>query len=206
LPKFPEPPDLRALPPTWRILPAGTRLWRLYARGGPHGGAWNQFRSFGPLTTARFDHHLPPPHVQERAILYAALHGPTCIAEVFQDTRVIDRQANEPWLVMFETAQPLCLLDLSSTWSTQAGASMAIASGRRDRARRWSQAIFVAYPLAQGLWYPSSMNANTPCAALYQRAAPALPHRPMLHLALSDPRLDVPLQQAARQFNFRIVQ
>src|SRR5207245_2899479 len=99
----------------------------------------------------------------------------------------------------------LRLLDLHSPWSTRAGASMAIASGRRDRARRWSQAIYAAYPAAQGLWYPSSMYAGHRCVALYERAESALPTRPSLHLALADPRLDVPLQHVAAETNYRLV-
>lgn len=204
--QFPEPPpSLHALPAAWRDITAGTRLWRIYARGGRHPGTWNQLRHFGPVTGARFDHHLPPPREQERGILYGALDGMTCVAEAFQATRLIDRRTQEPWLVAFELTAPLRLLDLTSPWPTRAGASMALASGRRDRARRWSQAIYAAYPAAHGLWYPSSMAANAPCVALYERAHAALPSRPLLHLPLADPRLDVPLQHAAQRFNYRLV-
>ena len=55
--KFPEP-DLQRLArtePLRKVLPEGTRLWRLYKRGGTHPVVWNQFRFFGPLN-ARFDH------------------------------------------------------------------------------------------------------------------------------------------------------
>jgi len=44
---------------------------------------------------------MPPPHVQDRKILYAATLGPTCIAEVFQAGRAIDRVAGNPWLAGF---------------------------------------------------------------------------------------------------------
>jgi hypothetical protein len=196
LPKFPAPP-----PDLGRIRPE----WRVYARGGDHPGVWNGFRRYGPVDTARFDHHLPPPREQERAILYAARDIPACLAEAFQATRTINRTRRAPWLVGFRTAAPLPLLDLHSAWPTRAGASMAIASGRRDRARRWSQAIYAAYPAAQGLWYPSSMYAARPCGALYERAAGALPARPSLHLALADPRLDAPLQHVAADINYRLV-
>jgi hypothetical protein len=186
-------------------LPAGTLLWRLYTRGGDHPGTWNGFRHFGPIGTARFDHHLPPLRVQERGIYYAALDVPTCLAEAFQGTRTINRARREPWVVGFRTVTPLRLLDLHSTWPTRAGASMALASGRRDRARRWSQAVYAAYSAAEGLWYPSSMYAGQPCVALYERAAHALPARPSLHLALADPRLDVPLHHVAADLNYRLV-
>jgi hypothetical protein len=206
LPKFPEPPrDLAAVTPEWREVPAGTLLWRVYARGGAHPGAWNGFRHHGPVGTARFDHHLPPPREQERAVLYAALDVPTCLAEAFQATRTIHRTRREPWLVGFRMAAPLHLLDLHSAWPTRAGASMAIASGRRDRARRCSQAIYAACRAAQGLWYSSSMYAGRPCVALYERGESALPARPSLHLALADPRLDVPLQHIAADIHYRLI-
>lgn len=206
MPKLPEPPpNLASVRPEWRELPAGTLLWRIYARSGAHPGVWNGFRRYGPVSTARFDHHLPPPHEQDRAILYTALEIPTCLAEVFQATRTIDRARRAPWLVGLPTVAPLRLLDLHSPWPTRAGASMAIASGRRDRARRWSQAIYAAYPEALGLWYPSSMYAGHPCVALYERAQDAVPARPRLHIALADPRLDVPLLHVAADINYRLV-
>ena len=205
LPKFPEPPlTLDRVRPEWHELPADTVLWRLYVRGGPHPSLWGGFRHFGPVGAARFDHHLPPPHAQERAVLYAALDVPTCIAEAFQATRTIDRTRRTPWLVGFRTTAPLRLLDLHSAWPTRAGASMALCSGRRDRARRWAQAVYTAYPTARGLWYPSSMYAARPCVALYERAQDAMPARPSLHLALADPRLDTPLQHVAVDISYRL--
>jgi hypothetical protein len=205
LPKLPEPPDLKRIPPLWYDLPTGSLLWRLYSRGGGHSITWNHFRTYGPLSTARFDHHFPPAREQERGILYLALSGPTCLAEAFQASRTIDVWHNEPWLVAFETTRPLRLLDLSGAWVTQAGGSMAINSGRRDRARRWSQAIYAAYSEAKGLWYPSSMDANRPCVTLDERAADSLPIRPAFHAALADPTLAVVIQNSALRFGYRLV-
>jgi hypothetical protein len=206
LPKLPEPPSaLEQVPPEWHELPADTLLWRVYARGGDHPGTWNGFRRYGPVGSARFDHHLAPPREQERSVLYAALDIPTCLAEAFQATRTINRTRREPWLVGFRPTTTLRLLDLQSAWPTRAGGSMALASGRRDRARRWSQAIYAAYPTAQGLWYPSSMYAGHACVALYERAESAVPARPSLHLSLADPRLDTPLHHVAADINYRLI-
>jgi hypothetical protein len=205
LAKFPEPGDLRAVRPIWHGLPAGTLLWRSYRRGGTHPASWDEFRRYGPVRTARFDHHLPPSRIQDRGILYLALNGPTTLAEVLQDTRVINPWEHEPWLVAFETDTPLRLLDLTGPWPTQAGASMAINIGRRDRAQRWSQAIFEAYPDAQGLWYPSSMDANNPCAALYERGRQAVPANPSFHAAVADPKLAVLVHNAADRFRYRVI-
>jgi hypothetical protein len=185
VPKLPEPPsiaDLAAVPPDWRVLPPGSELWRLYFRASAHPTGWHTFRDFGPLGS-RFDHHLPPPRAQERAILYSATSILTCLAELFQDTRAIDVLHQEPWLVGFATLRPVRLLDLTGRWPTRAGASMALNSGPRARARRWSMAIYAAYPQAEGLWYPSSMHANQPSVALYERARDALPSAPFFHRA-----------------------
>lgn len=176
----------------------------MYFRGGPYPATWNGLRAFGP-TGNRFDHHTYPKQVQARAVLYAAQRGPTCLAEVFQRTGVIDTVTHEPWIVRFGLAQPLRLLSLRGTWPTQAGASMAINNGSHHRARAWSRAIYAAYPDVQGLWYCSSMDANRACLALYERGAAAVPATPDVHLALADPRLRVALQRSAAQFNYGLL-
>ena len=168
MPNFPEPPRTRSLakiPPLKKALPAGTLLWRIIFQSGEHADTWNAFRHFGPAD-GRFDHHLPPPRVQNRGILYAAIQGPTCFAEFFQETRVIDRVRRSPALVGFPLRRAVPLLDLTGAWPTRAGASMAIHSGPRARARRWSQAIYEAYPRIEGLFYCSSMDASRGAVAL----------------------------------------
>lgn len=180
------------------------RLWRVYFAAGDHPTTWDQFRTWGP-TTSRFDHHLPPARLQDRAILYAAA-GPdgvtTALAEVFQESRTVPRQHKAPALVGFTLARPLKLLDLTGAWPTRAGASMALSTGRHDRARAWSQAIYEAFPKLDGLWYPSSMHANQPCVALYERAADAVVGRPDFHRQLSDPVLHTVLKNACRRIGY----
>src|ERR1700760_1833054 len=110
--KLPEPPAQLTLAPELYVVPAGSTLWRIYFAGGPHPTQWNDLRWFGP-TNARFDHHDPPPRGQRKGVLYAAMEPITCLAEVFQATRTIDRQARAPWLVAFETTRPLRLLNLN---------------------------------------------------------------------------------------------
>jgi hypothetical protein len=209
LAKFPEPPlpdDLAArVAPEVRKVSSGSVLWRLYFRAGPHATTWSQFRSYGPVSSGRFDHHSPPPHRQERATLYAAAEGPTCLAEVFQDARVIDRRRNEPWLVAFLTDGGLDLLDLTGVWPTRAGASMAINSGPRPRAQRWARVIYAAYPTIHGIYYPSSMDGNRPAVALFERALFAMPKHPRLHRALAEAPLLIPIANAAARFGYRVV-
>ncbi len=208
MPKFPEPPPVEVLArtqPDERVLPSGFELVRLYFRGGVHPTAWNAFRRFGPVATARFDHHLPLPREQERAILYAAVQAATCLAEAFQNTCVIDRHHAQPWLAGLVCAAPLTLLDLTGAWPTLAGASQVIASGPRPRAQRWSRAIYAAYPHLDGLWYGSSMHANQPAVALYERAGDRLAPVPLYHRALADPLLALEIQTVAALVGYRLV-
>jgi hypothetical protein len=181
--KFPEPPHPLLAKAQTRTLGRDARLCRTYFRGGNHPSTWSQFRFFGP-TQARFDHPDPRPSVQGKGILYAANSPVTCLAEAFQATRVVDRLAREPWLVTFNLTRELVLLDLTGAWPTAAGASMAINPGPRPRARRWSQAMHAAYPSVEGLLYCSSMHANQPAVALFERAQDAIPPAPSFHRAL----------------------
>ena len=201
----PSAAALRGIAPEVHLLPAGVVLWRVYFRTGAHPGRWNGFRSFGPMG-ARFDHH-PPPRRRNRtrAILYASDSGPTCLAEVFQDTRVIDRFADTPELVAFRITRDLQLLDLTGAWLTRAGASMAINSGSRALARRWSRAIYSAYPQVDGLRYASAMNANQPAFALYERARSLLPAAPATALRLTTPGLAAVLAAAATRFGYALL-
>lgn len=209
MPKFPEPPPagglVARLPAAVVVLAKGTLLWRLYRRGGARAAEWHEFRDYGPLESMRFDHHEEPARPQARKILYGAAAIATCVAEVFQEDRAVDRNRREPWLVGFELARDVTLLDLRRAWPTAAGASMALNSGGRARARRWSVRIYEDYPRVQGLWYPSSMNANQPAFALYERAEDALPDRPVFHRRLSDPGLDGPLVAIVQRLNYLLL-
>ncbi len=205
--KFPEPPpaaDLAEIPAAVHILPRGTLLWRIYFQGGRHPTFWNRFRSWGP-THSRFDHHEPPAHDQDRSILYAAGEGPTCLAEVFQDTRVIQRTRANPWLAGFGLARDVTLLDLTGPWPTRVGASMALSTGPRPRSRRWSRRIHAAYPDVDGVLYPSSMAANRPSAALCERAEDALPAHPEINRRLDDPAFHFMLCNVASRLGYGLL-
>ena len=207
MPKFPNPPpasQLSALVPEIRLLGPDALIWRVYSQGGHFPTTWNEFRAYGP-TDSRFDHHIPPAAVQARKIMYGARHGPTCIAEVFQPGRTIDRTSRSPWLAGFRLTKALSLLNLTGAWPTRAGASMAINTGLRSRARLWSQAIYETYPTIDGLFYCSSMDANRSAVALYERAESALPSTPTFHRALSDPAMETTLKRAAHRFGYALL-
>lgn len=82
---------------------------------------------------------------------------------------------------------------------------MAIASGPRSRARLWSQAIHAAFPQIDGLLYASSMHANQPSIALYERAVTAMPARPVFHRQLADPAVLTLLKNACSAVNYLLV-
>ena len=203
--KLPPPP--RELPKLRRrdvaTLAAGTVCWRVYRAGGPHPTTWSGFRHHGPTATGRFDHQEPPPHDDpKRGIWYVALDAVGAIAESFQGGRLIDRRRQAPWLVGFELVEAVELLDLTRLWPTRAGASQAIATGRRVTAQAWSRAIYRDYPGVAGLLYRSSMAGGSNNVALYERAEAAIPPRPTLHLPLTHPGLALPLQRAAARLGY----
>ena len=206
--KFPEPPGLatlRNIAPQTIALPADTPLARIYFAAGPHPSHWNQFRSFGP-TAARWDHHLPDarnaPTEQSRAVLYCAPDADTCAAEVFQSTRRIDRTRNAPGLAVFALREAVRLLDLHGVFATTIGATTAIHSGPRARARAWARELYDAYPDIQGLYYGSSMNGHAPAVVLNDRAQRAIPEHPQFHRALNDDMLVEVLQRIAVRLSY----
>ena|SRR5579864_4530552 len=192
--RLPLPPsNLAAIDPSSYPLAAGSRIWRIYKRGGHHPGEWNTFRHKGPVPGSRFDHHdrsTGVGYAQLRGIIYGAMEIITCVAESFQSTAEVDRTRDEPWLVEFSVTVDVALLNLREFWPTKAGASMLINSDqRRDLTQSWSAAIYDVYPDIHGLWYSSSMAANNEAVAFYERAKGAISPVPSFHRPLSDPGL-----------------
>jgi hypothetical protein len=212
--KFPEPPPvslLKKIPAAIHELPAGTVVSRIFFAGGDYPTAWDAFRYYGP-TASRFDHHLlneaGEAHEQERGIMYLAAGPesiPTCLAEAFQATRAIDRFSRLPVLCGFELASPLRLLDLRGPFVAAMGASTAIHSGPKPRARRWAQQLYQAYPEIDGLLYCASMFANEPAIALFERGSKAIPGRPVFHRELKDPVLANVLTETAEKIRYLLI-
>ena len=107
-----------------------------------------------------------------------------------------------PQLAAFSLAEEVPLLSLRYTWPTKARASANINSEPRPSCRRWSRAIYEAYPDVCGLLYASSMNANRPAAALYERASRTLPRVPEFNRPLSDAALLIPLEGIASNLGY----
>jgi RES domain-containing protein len=177
---------------------------RIYPGAGEHPYEWNEFRFLGPVNS-RFDQHPPPrDHHDDHGILYGAFSLTTCLAEYFQDGRTIHRRA-APHYVVFDITRPLELLDLTGAWPTRAGGSMKLNSGRRDVSRAWSRRLYEAFADIDGLLYPSSMHANAPALALYERARDALPKAPVVNRPLDDPLFLGDIKRAARTIGYDIV-
>jgi hypothetical protein len=213
--KFPWPPSVEVLRDLRRdedivaIAPL-TGLSRIYLAGGRYPSHWNDFRTVGPVAAARFDPHPPtadgePVDVPGCGVLYAAVELQTCLAESFQASRVVDRRTGRPWLVVFRSTRVLRLLDLTGTWPTRAGASQAISSGPRDRARSWARAIRSAYDDIDGVWYRSSMDRGQPAICLWAPARDAMPASPWAHLPLDAPGLTLPLARACRAVGYQLL-
>ena len=213
LAKFPHSPGVEALSrvvPTIRTLPAGTVLARVYFSRSAHALRWNELRRFGPLN-GRWDHHVPNdqggPCSQERGVYYAASDAKTCLAEAFQDTRRVDRVFHAPWLVVFKTVQTLEVLDLTGDFATRMGASMAIHSGSRVRAREWARDLYEAFPGSEGILYAASMQGGAPAIAINERAlkrGALFPENPEFHRALADDVMLDPLKHAARGVGYAL--
>ena len=178
-------------------------LWRVHRTVGSHVQPWNALRRYGPLPFARFEPHDPPPHDQERGVLYLGLDIKTCLAEAFQVTRRIDRIAGAPYLTGMRMQRTLNLLDLEHDWPTRAGASQALNTGRRDVSSAWARTIREAFHHVDGLWYPSSMHGGGVCIALFDTGADALPGQPVVSEPLAHPALSADLSRYATELGYR---
>lgn len=209
--KFPEPPGvvaLKKIAPALKIYRKGTLVWRVHFAAGQYPARWNEFRYYGP-TSSRFDHHLVNTkghrHTQNRGIMYLAKDGPTCIAEVFQATRVVDRHSGSPWLAGFKLAKSITLLDLTGVFATTLGASTAIHSGPRPRAQRWAQQLYKVYPKIDGILYCSSMYGNAESIALFERGARSIPALTVFHRTFDDPAMLATLAETSKQIGYQLV-
>ncbi len=153
-------------------------------------------------------------------MMYAAGDAETALVEAFQETSVLNRTRDDPWLVVFSLRRQIRLLDLRGSWSTRAGASMALSAAHEPKATQsWAQAIYAEYGHLQGLVYPSAMrgrpsgpvpagvNRELFCqnVALFERARLSLPTRPRLHLPLGHPGLAGMLGGVAREYGYAMI-
>jgi hypothetical protein len=186
-------------------LPPGIELARIYFAGGRHPAVWNRFRRHGP-TSARFDHHVPPPGSRDdRGILYVASDLGTAISEAFQEGGLIDVVSDDPYIAILRVARPVRLISLRSDWPTRAGASQALASGIHASARGWSSAIYEDLDDIEGIEFDSSMRWGGINYALYERAEDAFETSPIVNIPLGHRGLRPVLRNIAADLNYGLV-
>lgn len=179
-------------------------LWRVHRTIGPQVRAWNELRYWGPAPTMRFDPHLLPARTQHRGVTYTGLRVVDAIAEVFQQTRVINRARGAPYLTGWRPCRPLSLLDLTGDWPLRSGASYTINTGRKDHCREWARAIHTVRTDLDGLWHHSSLTGGT-LVTLFTHGADSFPARPSFGAPLLHPDLRIHLLDVAEQIGFRLV-
>ncbi len=200
----------------WTV-PAGTAVGRIHFLDGAHPTAWNEFRQWGPVSSARFDHHPEPQRTHaHRGISYCApsinrLGTPadtleTCLREVYGPLGLIDRFARSPWFTVWELRTDLTLLDLvDSPWIARVGGNAAISSGVHGTSRRWSAAIYRSYPDVQGLYYEAATLPRGRSLALYERAAAATPKQWLTSMPLARPALRPMIQTIADRYDMTLI-
>jgi hypothetical protein len=193
-------------------------VMRIYSSRGPHAVTWQTFRSYGPVSSMRFDHQPPPAGLHAtRAVTYGAgpWSGPdgevtdpleVAVLERFQSSGVVDRNADGPRYVLWKPTRALRLLQLTdSDWLARAGGNAALVSGARGTARQWSRAIHRNYPDVDGLIWSSSALPPGRSMVLYERALDALPTAPASDRALSEPFLQPALARIASRLGLTLL-
>jgi hypothetical protein len=201
---WPDPAKVAAAEPA--VVTSDAVLWRLHTPAGEHPLRWDELRSFGPLPSARFDPREPPP--ADRAddstttgVGYFGLDIPTCLAEVFQTRRLVDREAGVQ-LTAFRPTRRLRLIDLRGTYAIAIGASHLLNSGPKDRCRAWALAIRHLHPRLDGLLYTGM--AGRDCVALHAPPGDVFPALPAFTKPLADPGLDSFVADAAEQIGYAV--
>lgn len=138
---------------------------------------WDAFRTFGPLSAARYDPH-PEPRGEHPGfgITYAAADVTTTVAEVFQDRRTVNASGSLH-LTSWTPTRALKLLDLTGDWALRNGAAHALAAAPRPTCRWWSRSIRETWDWLDGLWAPSTLTGR-PMVALYEPAGDSFPPAP----------------------------
>ncbi len=218
-----KPPDRSRfqalLPKDIETISEGVPIGRIYSISGPYPTTWAAYRSFGP-TTARFDHHPPPPRDHHTfSVFYASTphvanrgqdKEPSlkiCLAEAYQHNGVIDLHRDDPYFAIFKFNRPVQLLNVAdSDWLTRAGGNAALTSGNRGPAREWARALHAHYSdQVDGIFYASSLVPSGYCVALWETALDAMPSHPTFNRPLSDAALRTDIESFASLLGFNLI-
>ncbi|MCO4265287.1 RES family NAD+ phosphorylase [Pseudarthrobacter sp. MDT3-26] len=173
----PNAATLRALGYEAKTIPAGTVLWRIHFTASGHVVPWNRLRTWGPVPGSRWEPHpLPPGDAAPLGAAYLGEDVLTCLAEVFQLTRFVDVDRDDPYVTAFSTTRDLVLADLTGDWLLPAGGSAQIAFGEKERTRAWARAIHETWPDLDGVYSLSAMALSRKVVTLWtEDAIPAAP-------------------------------
>lgn len=203
-PKVPRRPTIPLVYEPRDVLGTLPVLWRVHRTQGQHVLPWDGFRTFGPVSTGRYDPHpRPPADHPGYGISYGATELRTALAEAFQSTRQVNRTEGAPYATSWTPTRPLRLLDLTKDWALRNGAAHSLAAAPRPVCQAWSQAIHDQWDDLDGLWAPSTLN-GMPIVALYQHAASAAPAAPGVSRALDHPLMWTIVGRAATEIGYRI--
>jgi hypothetical protein len=181
-------------------------LWRIYRTASKYKPAWDTMRTFGPVKGNRFDPHpLPAADYPESGVLYVATDATTAFAEVYQDSRRIDRLEETPALVGWFPTRPLQLLDLTGNVPVLNKASASIQMGPKRSTQNWARAIDDRLDV-DGLWHLSAITGK-PIVSLFARArrVPSFPARPSYRVLLSDDAANSPINKARKDLEYGVV-
>lgn len=182
-------------------------LWRIFSTTGPYPSAWNELRTFGPLPGQRFDPHpLPQGEHPGVGVLYASTTPVTAFAEVFQDTRIIDRVQNGRTLASFKPTRELILLDLTSNFPVRNNGAAAMQMDDKQHTQTWARAVHDQLGTKiDGMYHLSSITTE-PIVTLFSRVElyPAFNSRPDDRAALSDASADVDVEIASDYLGYGV--
>lgn len=160
--------------PQIAVLEPADTLLRIHSGGDAVAAV--SFRRFGPLL--RFDHHRASPSDPQddaqRGALYCARTLVCCVAEVFGDRGVVQRDGHR--FARLAPMRELRLLDLRDAAATAAGTIPAIGSvGERELTQAWARWWYAHDDLRDldGLVYTSAQCGHD-AIALWERAETAL--------------------------------
>lgn len=182
-------------------------LWRIFVTTGDHALAWNELRHYGPLDDMRFDPHPLPKDRHDVGVLYSSTSPETAFAEVFQDTRIIDRADKGRTLVSWTPTRDLMLLDLTTNFPVRNGAAAAMMMDDKRHTQNWARGIYEQLGTkVDGLWHLSSITSE-PMVTLFSRTEvhAAFPIHPDTRAALADAAADVDVEIAADYLNYGVL-
>lgn len=206
--KLPLPPHVLTIDRRKHVIAFTGALWRVHATEGDHPQHWDELRTFGPIPGMRFDPQ-PPPMADHpgNGVMYTAASPVTAIAEVYQETRVIDRGYRGNTLAGWQPTRTLELLDLTSRWPVANKGVAAMQMSDKERTSAWSSAINAQFgAFLDGLYHHSSVDGQV-MITLFNRSEmySSFPSRPSFSAPLSSAACDAIILDATDELDYLVL-